>query len=239
MSNGLSARARQRGVTLMEAMISLALSVVVTAAMVALMANSLGTASRIIQMSQLSDELRNTMSMLTRDVRRANYNPYAMYCYANPDCGLGADSSVTYSPDLNVVSYQSNDCLIYFLERNPPNGTPGTLSGGGFRLAANADNVGFIEMWAGDAAPGGNCAGDDDQWIAVTDPGFVDITTFAVDDDTESFTNTLPIEGGTSTLEQRARQVQIQIEGRLIRDGAITRRIEDTIKVRNDFISTS
>ena len=78
---------KQTGVTLIETMISLALSLVVTSAMVVLMANSLGTATRIIQMSQMTDELRNAMSMMTRDVRRANYSSNSAYCYANSECG--------------------------------------------------------------------------------------------------------------------------------------------------------
>ena len=63
----------QAGVTLIETLIGLALSVIVTVSMVSLMANSMGSATRIIQMSQLTDELRNTMSMMSRDIRRANY----------------------------------------------------------------------------------------------------------------------------------------------------------------------
>jgi type II secretory pathway pseudopilin PulG len=63
---------RQAGATLLEAMISLALSLVVTTAMVTLMGNSMGSATRIIEMSQLTDELRNAMSMMSRDVRRAS-----------------------------------------------------------------------------------------------------------------------------------------------------------------------
>ena len=69
--NRMNAR-YQKGVTLVEAMISLSLSLIVTMGMVALMANSLGTANRIIQMSQLTDEMRNALSIMTRDVRRAN-----------------------------------------------------------------------------------------------------------------------------------------------------------------------
>ena len=47
------------------------------------MANSLGTATRVIHMSQLTDELRNAMSMMTRDVRRANYSANGIFCYGN------------------------------------------------------------------------------------------------------------------------------------------------------------
>ena len=68
---------KQAGVSLVEAMIALALSMIVVASMVAVMANSMGTATRIIEMSQLTDELRNSMSMMTRDVRRANYSANA------------------------------------------------------------------------------------------------------------------------------------------------------------------
>jgi hypothetical protein len=229
---------RQTGATLMEIMIGLGLSVIVTTSMVALMGNSLRTTTRIVEMSQLTDELRNTMSMLTRDVRRANYNPYNIYCYANADCGVGADTSVTATPDLDVVQFGGNDCLRYFLERAEPTGTPGAASGGGFRHVV-AGGVGRIEMWTGNGAPGTDCSGND--WVAVTDPGFVNITAFDVDDDTGSVVGTLEAEG--ATLTQRTRQVIIQIEGELIRTQnetqPITRRIEDTIKVRNDFISTT
>ncbi len=68
-------------------MIALALSLIVTSSMVVLMGNSMGSATRIIEMSQLTDELRNSMSMMSRDVRRANYNVNAIYCFANSECG--------------------------------------------------------------------------------------------------------------------------------------------------------
>jgi type IV pilus assembly protein PilW len=78
----------QRGATLIELLIGLALSLIVTSSMVVLMSNSLGTATRIIQMTQLTDDMRNAMSMVSRDVRRANYSAYAYKCYGNSDCSL-------------------------------------------------------------------------------------------------------------------------------------------------------
>ena len=70
---------RQTGFSLIEAMISIALSMVVTSAMIVLMGNSMGTATRIIEMTQVTDELRNVISMMSRDVRRANYNPDSLF----------------------------------------------------------------------------------------------------------------------------------------------------------------
>ena len=217
---------RQAGFTLMEMMISLALSLVVVSAMVALMANSLGTASRIIQMTQLTDELRNTMSMLTRDIRRANYSANAAFCYANSDCG--ADGSASQFAD---VKFNGSSCFTFGLDRNW-DGNAAADNAGGFRRVTSG-GVGLIEMWVGNNKP--DCTANNANWVAITDPDFVNITTFAASD-AASFVASVTGEAG-STITQRTRQVSVQIEGSLIRDNTITRRIEDVIKLRNDMIT--
>jgi len=217
---------RQAGFTLVEAMIGLALSLVVVTSMVGLMSNSLGSATKIIQMTQLSDELRNTMSMVARDIRRSNYNAASYKCYANSECGVDPTSS---QGDIITIN-GSNDCLIFNLDRDQ-NGDGSDDGSGGFRLADDG-GVGYIEMWVGDASPtcGDGLGGD---WIPLTDPEFVDIT-FWVDDD-DSITGSVLEEGG-STLNQQTRQINVQIAGSLLLDSNITRSVEDTIKVRNDRI---
>lgn len=216
---------RQAGATLLEAMISLALSLVVTTAMVTLMGNSMGSATRIIEMSQLTDELRNAMSMMSRDVRRANYNTNSIYCYANSDCGI--DGSASQYADVTIT----DNCLVFGLDRDW-NGNSADDGPGAFRLATTG-GVGVIEMWVGDDAPNCGALAGADDWLAVTDPDFVDVTVFNVDD-ANSYSQTLTLKGG-ATLTQRSRDVVMQLEGRLILDNGITRRIEDRIKVRNDF----
>ena len=86
-------------------------------------------------------------------------------------------------------------------------------------------------MWVGGSSQ--NCTAVSSDWVAVSDPDFVDITTFTIDD-AASFTQTLAGEAGT-IITQRMRQIQMQIGGRLILDNSISRTIEDTIKVRNDL----
>lgn len=227
VSTVMSGARNQAGFTLIETMISLALSLIVTSAMVALMANSVGTTSRIIQMTQLTDQLRNTMSLLTRDIRRANYSANAAYCYANSDCG--ADGSANQFAD---VTFDGNTCFTFGLDRNW-NGNAAEDNAGGFRRVTS-NGVGLIEMWVGDNEP--DCeANDDADWVAITDPDFVNITEFSADDD-DSFSASVTGEAGT-TITQRTRQVQVQIEGNLVRDNTITRRIEDVVKLRNDMIT--
>jgi Tfp pilus assembly protein PilW len=247
-SSSVVNRARhQAGFTLMETMISLALSMVVTSAMVVLMGNSLGTTTRIIQMTQLTDELRNTMSMLTRDIRRANYSANAAYCYANSDCGLGIDADATgdnQATQWGDIDTSVAGCVRFALDRSGPDDVPdGDATNdpmGAFRLrelVQGGDLIGVIEMYVVDTAAAPDClaATGTNGWVAVTDPDFVDITEFVVSDD-DSFTGSIAGEAG-ATITQRSRQIQVQLEGQLLRDDTISRRIEDTIKVRNDMIT--
>ena len=230
---------RQAGMTLMESMIALGLSVFVTSAMVVLMANSLGTASRVIQMTQLTDELRNSMSMLTRDIRRANYTANSMYCYANSDCGT--DGSATQAGDI-TIDPDTQDCVVFNLDRNH-DGDASLADAGGFRLRViqdRGDVVGLIEMWVGGSGPACESRPQrtpDVDWIAITDPDFVDVTAFVIDD-SGSILGSVGESGGT-TVTQRTRQIQIQITGQLRSDRNITRTVEDIIKVRNDLITSA
>ena len=223
-------RGRQLGATLVETMISLALSMLVVVSMVGLMGNSMGSATRIIQMSQLTDEMRNAMSMMSRDVRRANYNTNAIYCYANSDCGT--DGSATQSANLSITS-GTDSCFLFGLDRNW-DGNANNDGGGAFRkdtvTNAAGETVGVIEMWVGTTAP--SCA-DNASWVPITDPDFVDITDFTLANG-RSYSQDLELEGG-STLTQLTRVIEMSITGQLIIDRNIEREIRDMIRVRNDF----
>jgi hypothetical protein len=237
-----AARGRQLGLTLMEAMISLALSLVVTMGMVMLMANSLGTATRIIHASQLTDELRNAMSMMTRDVRRANYTANAIFCYGNSDCGEPGGIAEQTG---DIVIANSGTCFTFTLDRGF-NGNAADDAVGGFRRM-EIDGVGIIEMWTGASGTAPNCgsAAGAAGWLPLTDANVVNVTEFTVNDD-DSFTSPV-VEGGGVTFDNRQRQVKITLQGQLVleeslvsvgalADTVVERRLEDTIYVRNDYI---
>jgi len=209
------------------------LSMIVVGSMVGLMSNSLGSTTRIIQMTQLGDELRNTMSMVSRDLRRANYNANAAKCFANSDCGLDGSAS-----QIGPLDIENGNCLIFGLDRDQDGSGTGVADGaGGFRLASTG-GVGFIEMWVGtgDESPACDDVANvaDDDWVALTDPNIVDIRDLAFDD-SNSLLQSVVEEGGV-TLNQSTRQVKISIEGALLVDSDVTRRIEDTVRVRNDYL---
>jgi len=217
----------QQGFSLMEVMISMTLSLIVTAAMVALMSSSLGNTSRIVNMTKLTDDMRMTMQMLTRDVRRTSYNANAMFCYANDDCGT--DGSLTMAPDIIISA--GGDCFTYLLDRDH-DGDATENDAGGFRRVT-AGGVGVIEMWIGDASP--DCAAADSNWVNITNPDSMDISSFAVDDDL-SYSDVIFDDGAGNTISQRVRKLRISMQAQLTANSSISRDIEDIISVRNDIL---
>ncbi len=219
----------QKGVSLMEVLVSMSISLVVTASMIALMANSLGSTSRIIQMTKLSDDLRITMQMMSRDVRRSSYNAKSMYCYANDDCGT--DGAATLAGDITINN--SNDCITFLMDRDY-DGDSTENSAGGFRRVTSG-GVGVIEMWTGDNSPDCSVAAGASSWVQITNPENMDIFIFSVDENL-SYTQEILNDGFGNTLSQKIRKIRMNMRGRLVVDNTIVRRIEDVISVRNDLL---
>lgn len=220
-------RRRQTGFTLMEGLVSMSISLVATAAMVALMSNSLGSTTRIVNMTKLSDDLRSTMQLMTRDVRRTSYNANALYCYGNDDCFT--DGSVALPGDITISN--TNECFTFLMDRDH-DGDSTENDAGGFRRNV-VNGVGVIEMWTGNNSP--NCADTAPNWVQVTNLDSMNITAFTVDDSL-SFTQVIFDDGAGNTITQKVRKLRLNIQGALLNDEQINREIEDVISVRNDLL---
>ena len=235
MKTVLTHRARQAGATLMEVLIAMSISLVVTASMVAMMANSLGTTTRIVKMTKLADDMRVAMQMMTRDVRRSSYNANSVLCYANDNCATDG-TPITLTGDINFVDLdgdESFDCFTFLMDRDH-DGDSTTDDAGGFRRVTTG-GVGVIEMWTGDSSASCNDPSGG-AWVQITNPDNMDIFGFSVDDDF-SYTELIRDDGAGNTLSQRVRKVRMVVEGRLVMDNDIVRRVEDVISVRNDLLT--
>jgi len=224
---------RQTGASLMEVMIAMSLSLVVTASMIALMASSLSSTARIIQMTKLSDDLRVALQMMSRDVRRSSYNANSMYCYANTNCA--DDGIVTAAGDITLVDLDSdtvNDCFTFLMDRDY-DGDSTEDNAGGFRRVTSS-GVGVIEMWTGDSSADCTDAAGAAGWVQITDPESMNISAFSVDDNL-SYTQNI-LDDGTSTVTMKIRKVRMSLEGNLVMDSTITREMADIIAVRNDLL---
>lgn len=227
--NRIAMRKAQLGAGLMEVMVAMSISLVVTASMVALMSNSLSSTTRIIKMTKLADDMRVAMQMMTRDVRRSSYNANSMFCYANDDCAT--DGAITAAGDITIAD--SNDCFTFLMDRDH-DGDSTEDDAGGFRRVTSG-GVGVIEMWTGDASPDCDAAAGSLGWVQITNPDNMDIFTFIIDDNL-SYTQVIQDDGAGNTLSQRVRKVRVNLQGRLVMDNTIVRRVEDVINVRNDLL---
>lgn len=220
---------QQKGMSLMEVLIAMSISLVVTASMIALMSNSLGSTARIVNMTKLSDDLRTTMQMMTRDVRRSSYNANSMFCYANTNCRSTVDATVAGDITING----GNDCFTFLLDRDH-DGDSTENDAGGFRRVISS-GVGVIEMWTGNAAPDCSVAAGTAGWVQITNPEIMDIFVFSVDDDL-SYNEVVLDNSLGNILTAKVRKIRMNMRGRLVVDNTIVRRIEDVISVRNDLL---
>jgi len=220
---------KQSGASLMEVLIAMTISLVVTAAMIAMMSNTLGTTARIINMTKLQDDMRVAMQMMSRDVRRSSYNARSQLCYANNDCSTDS-SGLTLAGDITIND--ANTCFTFLLDRDH-DGDSTEDDAGGFRHVVS-DGVGMIEMWTGDNAPNCDAAAGAAGWVQITNPESMDIFAFSVDDDL-SYEETI-LDNGTDTLTQKIRKLRMDMQGRLVLDNTVQRHIVDVIDVRNDLL---
>ena len=224
---------KNNGFSTMELMVSMTIGLVVTAAMVALMSNSMQNTSRIVKMNKLSEELRNTMMLMSRDLRRSSYSANAIYCYGNPSCNtmgsVGTAGYVLLPGDITISD--DNSCLTFNLDRDH-DGDATEDGAGGFRRVVS-DGVGQLEIWIGDNNP--DCDSSHANWAAMSDTNQIDITSFSVTDNL-SYNEVLVADSdGTPTTTQKVRRILMVMDGQLVNDTGITRTIENTIKVRNNY----
>jgi prepilin-type N-terminal cleavage/methylation domain-containing protein len=81
---------QQRGMTLIELMVAMVISLIASTAMILLMANTVGSSTQTIQMTRLTQEMRTAMQLITRDLRRANYHSNSANCFSDLNCGDAA-----------------------------------------------------------------------------------------------------------------------------------------------------
>ena len=69
---------KQSGTSLMEVLVAMSISLVVTASMVALMSNSLANTTRIIQLTKLTDNLRIALLLMSVSSTRQCNTPHSV-----------------------------------------------------------------------------------------------------------------------------------------------------------------
>jgi len=244
---------RPRGFSLVELMIALAAGLIVSGAAVAFLMSSFRSNGEYVISTRLTQELRNTLDLVTRDLRRAGYDEYSMsgaatgrispfsrimMCDVAGNCVGGATAP---TPPLT--------CVIYAYDRGAAAGSPGQLdvnSGevrGVRRRTATVNgiaNVGIIEyaVSSGGVKPVCGAAGPDytafpvacnatTNWCPLSDPTRLDVTSFVLTDNSIN-------SGGV-----RIRNIAVELQGRPSGKTDYIRGVKATVRIRSDCYDTS
>jgi hypothetical protein len=228
-----------------EILIALLLSSIVSASAILMFSSSMHSNSRLMQYTLLSNELRTSIQMMSRDVRRAGYTAGAQWCLANTLCQPGTTIDLPESlaildplPLLENIELpagiqisDAGDCFVFELDRDQ-DATINDGDYGGYRHS-ESDSVGVLLTWIGTTAP--DCALNSDSWAPVTNPAMIDISGFTVDD-SGSFDEVVSSDLLGNSTTQRIRRIRLLLTGRLVRDGEVNETIETTVDVRNDIL---
>lgn len=253
-------RKKSRGLSLVELMIALAIGLIVVGAVLAFTLSSLTANSEYVQSTRLSQELRNSMDFVTRELRRAGYDQSQAAFIAASSVNAPVVSRFSRIFVTNTASTDDGDgvndegCVIYAYDR--AGGTNGTvdLANGEIRAIRRAirtvdgSDVGVLEVAESASGVTPSCTGaapDYDSypascssagWCPLSDPRLVDITAFTLD--TSGYIVQAPTATSTAVT---IREIGIDLQGQLRQsaDGAFTRGIRSTVKVRADCLEAS
>ncbi|KFZ31398.1 hypothetical protein IDSA_01365 [Pseudidiomarina salinarum] len=128
----ISGHSRQRGLSLVELMITISLGLLLMAALTAVFSNTLGVNSRSLQQSQLNEEANALMALMTGDLRRAGYRADAELLITDPAAAITAfDNSITIT---NYSGEPANSCISFSYDENKNGLHDGAAENFGYRL---------------------------------------------------------------------------------------------------------
>ena len=224
----------QRGMSVVELMIGVAVGLIVVAGAVKLMGDTLGSNRRVLLETRVNQDLRVAADLMARDIRRAGY-------WQNAPSGVFTTTGTTVSPNPYAAINLTSNVVEYQYARDTDN------------AVQDAERAGF--RWQGDALEFRNGEG---SWQLVTDPGVVRITALSItpsEREVELYTycsclikltcsNAQFQVGGQyyaptdPSIPRRPtltiRQFAIVLAGEAANDPSVQREIRETVRVRND-----
>jgi hypothetical protein len=235
--------ARMRGLSLVELMVGVAVGMFVVAAAALLVSSQLFDNRGLLLETQLQQDLRATADIISREMRRSGYWSQSWAGVAKPTGSAAAgDFDVLSSPTLalsvvNATAYE----LHYRYEREPDNKAFGFKLGSDQVLRACQSNG---------SEAGGFC---DSGWQDVTDPNTVKVIGFlpatdraglrakpANDDPIKLPCPNLCSDGTTDCWPTvTVREIAFTLEGEARSDPRVRRKLESSVRVRNDSVQLS
>lgn len=262
----LHARARQRGLSIVELMVGITVGLIVLLGASGMYLGASRSGQDSVRANRLNQDLRAVMDIMVSDIRRAGFFGNAAGGTVNPFTGTATNISVK----------AGLDCILYTYDATWNGSVPGTINPGvdfaGFRLSGGAVQV-LNSTTLNDT--GAACA--DQAWENLTDPSVLEVTALRFDYadskcivfDPQTYRPTVPATYGDWSVPSdntagnthacdtampapfpsgfvpaagnsraEARQVRIRITARHTADATLVRGLEETVQVRNHRVIT-
>jgi prepilin peptidase dependent protein B len=214
----------QRGLSLVELMVAVAIGLIVIAAAFSFFSRHLRE-SRAVQVElRLMQDLRSASDLIARDLRRAGH-------WGNASAGVWQrDAEVMAVNPYAFVTIAANDVAFNFSRDAVDNNAVDGNENFGFRLRA-----GVVEFLLGNG-----------NWQALSDASTVTVTSFTVTPSVQH----MSLEGMCSTVcsaadsaaatcppQQHIRSLNIALAGQAVSDAKVNRSVQNSVRLRNDAIT--
>lgn len=236
----IGARSATRGLSIVELMIGITISLFILAGATMVLTSQLGDNRRLLLEAQVQQDLRAAADMISRDIRRAGYwgkahcNVWpAANCVVanNPYTAMNPQSATALAPAVQVVYDRSTD-----EEGGRLIGTDDDLVDGA--VGRPREQVGF--RWNADNRTIDYLVGAG-NWQALTDAAVLQVTRFdmvinARDLPVPCGAGPCPVLGpGGCPLFQRSRDVAFTIVANAVHDANVRRSLRDNVRLRNSL----
>lgn len=198
----------QRGASLVEILVGLAISMVVVIAVLGVFTSTFTASERVLEHGKLDRDLSSIMDIMVADIQRAGY-------WSNATNSGAANPFMTGTNDINTAT----PTCITFTYDSANDGIVDDTDKFGYRLTNGA--IQFRPLGSTFDCAAGN-------WSNLSDLDAITVTTFNV-----TSTNVpISLSGSTSTINQRS--VTITITGNLTTATDNVRTVTRTINVNNN-----
>ena len=231
-----SAVLRQRGLSIVELMVGVAIGLFVVAAATMLVSMQLSESRRLMLETQVQQDLRASADIITRELRRAGHWGTARQGIWNPDTPAAPPLANPYAEIRPVgentvfVDDQAETSVVFAYARSGNEALENGLADGaeqsGFRRAV-VDGKGVIQTQLGDG-----------NWQALTDGNTLNVTAFTLTMNRQPIRLECPRPCPDPAIDCRpileVRELIVVIVGEAANDSSVTRRVDSRVRLRND-----
>jgi prepilin peptidase dependent protein B len=217
MLNGKRMQLGQRGLSMVELMVGVAVGLFVVAGATVAVSNQLGDNRRLMLETQIQQDLRAAADVIAKDLRRAGY--WSRAASGVWHAGVTSVDANPYTTMHGIVSGTPASAVQFDYARDMNDAIDIPTERSGFRLSN-----GVIQMFTGGA------------WQALTDATTLRITKFEVELNSRPIDLACPIPPPGAPPTQLVRDVTVVIEGTAVHDASVRRGAQSNVRLRNDVI---